>query len=52
MKKIIKQTKDYTVYKYREVYRVHFKNDESSTTKIEEMKSFITKNYDKVKSFL
>lgn len=51
MAELIKQTDEYAVYKYRQAYRVHFYSDEGY---IEEskIKSFITKDYEKVKKFL
>ena len=50
MKEIVNKTDKFIVFRYGNVYRVHFYDDKRK--KVDEMKSFITKSFDKVKSFL
>lgn len=50
MKEIVNKTDKFIVFKYGNVYRVHFYDDKRK--KVDEVKSFITKSFDKVKRFL
>ncbi|MGL5459219.1 MAG: hypothetical protein ACRDBY_06340 [Cetobacterium sp.] len=52
MKEIVNKTDKFIVYKYGDVYRVHVYADKNTRTKIQDLKSFITKNIEKVKRFL
>ena len=50
MKQLLNETDKFIVYKYGNVYRVHFYED--VRRRINEMESFITKSFSKVKHFL
>lgn len=52
MKEIVNKTDKFIVYKYKDTYRVHVYADEDTRNKIQDLKSFITKNIEKVKRFL